>query len=133
MVNLLVCSLALCGAASQEQAGEPCVWTDEKLGISITLPGKNWRLTDRSQGLAKVLIFSPSENISTRCTVLYFPAAILPEGLLSREGQIKVTTGDSYKRLAYETDTLRGREAQRLDYPLELDATFFAPARPLPV
>jgi hypothetical protein len=115
MLRLLLIGLALC-TAPRRLEGEPYAWTDKTLGVSITLPDKTWQLSDRSQGLAKVLIFSPSQDVGTRCTVLYLPAAILPEGLLSREGQIKAALGDRYKRVAYETDTLGGKEAQRLEY-----------------
>jgi aminopeptidase N len=117
MLQLLLFSLTL-SATSQKLEGEPYTWTEEKLGVSITLPDKKWELSDRSQGVAKVLIFSPSKDIRTRCTVLYLPAALLPEGLLSREGQIKAASGDGYKRVAYKTDTLGGKEAQRLEYTM---------------
>ncbi len=107
--------LTLC-AASQKLEGASPTWTDEKLGVSIALPNKKWQLFDRSQGMAKVLVFSPSKDMRTRCAVLCLPAAILPEGLLSRESQIKAASGDGYNRVAYETDTLGGKKAQRLEY-----------------
>ena len=115
MLQLVIFSLTLC-AVSQKLEGEPYIWADKELGVSITLPDKKWQLSDRSQGLAKLLVFSPSKDIGTRCTVLYFPAAILPDGLLSRESQIKAAAGDGYKRVAYKTDTLGGNQAQRLEY-----------------
>ena len=65
MLQLLLFSLTLC-AASQKLEGESYTWTDEKLGVSITLPDKKWELSDRSRGVARVLIFSPSKDIRRR-------------------------------------------------------------------
>ncbi len=115
MLRMFLFSVVLC-AAAQNPAGQPYTWKNQELGVSITLPDKKWQLSDRSQGSAKVFIFSPSKNIATRCTVLYLPVAVLPEGLLGRESQIKAALGDRYKRVAYETDALGGQEVQRLEY-----------------
>jgi WD40 repeat protein/serine/threonine protein kinase/tetratricopeptide (TPR) repeat protein len=93
-------------------------WTDETVGISLTLPDKKWKLTDQSQGHARVFIFSPHKDVSTRCTVLYFPRSMVPLGMVTREGGLKAVSGGSYRRIALETDALGGKQVHRLQYSI---------------
>ena len=95
------------------QADAPYVYENKELGVKLSLPNADWKLNDHSQGIAKVLVFTPVADMSTRCTLLYMPAAALPEGILSREAQIKGAAGDRYKRIAYTADKLGGKAVDR--------------------
>lgn len=102
---------------------EEKAYTNDEIGISLRLPNDKWVLIDQSQGAVKVLIFSPKEDMSTRCCVLYFPAGAMPEGVLTRESHLKPMLGELYNRVAYEKDMLGGKEADRLDYAVKGNLT----------
>jgi aminopeptidase N len=111
--TLLVCLSAPMMLVSEKE-GE--LYTNAEIGITLRLPGEEWKLKDMSQGAAKVLVFTPKPDISTRCSVLYMPCTVLPKGMLTREELIKSLLGTDYKRVAYEPDTLAGRKVDRLEY-----------------
>ncbi len=123
MRPMLSATLALALFIPSIPGEEEKIYNNPELGISFRLPGENWKLTDQSQGVAKVLIFSPKADLSTRCTVLYLPAMLLPEDLITREKQIKDILGEKYRRISYGKDTLGGKEANRLEYATQLTTT----------
>jgi len=111
MLLLLCCSLIL--AVDQPHDG---LWRDESLGIAIRLPDASWRLSDHSQGIAKAYVFAPGKDLRTRATVMVLPTAVLPQGMETRETQVRAVVGKGYRRVALEADKLGGEPAQRLDY-----------------
>jgi hypothetical protein len=99
-------------------ADEPVgyVHRDEDLGVSIRLPGPEWKLTDESQIIATVRVFSPVENLSTRATLLRLPGFLFPRGMADREAQLQGALRKEYRRLSLGPGELAGRVTERLEY-----------------
>lgn len=107
--------MAIGGNAIGQQS-KPVDYKNDELGIQLQLPDKSWKLYDKSQTTLKVLLFSPKSDLVTRCTVMAFPKVVIPEGLLTREKQIKAAFGKTYKRIAYDDVKFAGRNAKRIEY-----------------
>ena len=95
---------------------EPVDYNNEEIGIKFQLPNATWKLDDQSQGIAKVLIFKPKSTLGERAVILVFPKSALPEGVLTREKQIKGPYGEVYRRIGYEDVKFAGHDAKRLEY-----------------
>ncbi len=113
MCRLLLCCL-FAAAPSGAHADEPYVYRNADVGFTLELPDEQWQVTDHGQGIAQALVFSPNEALSPRCSVLYLPALILPEGLLAREKQFSAMLGEKYERLVFDKTQLDGREVDHL-------------------
>jgi aminopeptidase N len=108
---------AYLAVAATAGAQEPVLeHVDEELGVVVRLPDASWTLHDQSQGAAIVRVFSPEEDLSLRCSLLRLPVTLLPEGLLTREEQIRSVAGDAYERLEHGPCELAGRDAEQLRY-----------------
>ena len=103
-------------AGGKEGDQDATTYSNDEVGVSLKLPDKSWKLYDQSQGTIKILLFSPQSNFTTRCTVMLFPNTVIPDGLLTREKQLKAALGDAYQRVAYGDAKLAGRQAKRLEY-----------------
>jgi len=113
MKFLLFLLIITSGPATSANAIE---YVNKELGVAFELPDNTWKKIDQSQGVAKVIIFSPLEDMSIRCCLLCLPSAVLPEGLLTREKQLIAMANKSYERVSYKDDKLGGMDAKRLDY-----------------
>ncbi len=91
-------------------------YTNEAIGVSLRLPSKDWKLSDQSQGPAKVLVFSPSPTLIPRTSVLYLPAAVFPEGINSRAKQLESILGSMYKKVNEGKETIDGKEFSEIAY-----------------
>ncbi len=61
---LILLTLAVLGGGPDTPQGTD--YTNADLGFKLTLPSDAWTLYDKSQGIAKVLVFSPYESMSQR-------------------------------------------------------------------
>lgn len=116
LTMLLVVILCDSNALAQDAQPQERVFSNDEVGFTVTLPDDSWKMTDHSQGKAKVYVFSPQENLSTRCSVLRLPKAFAPEGILTREKQIKTMAGAKYERVSLRDDKLADQAARRLEY-----------------
>jgi hypothetical protein len=107
--------LILLGSFGQDP-GQANLYTNMQVGLSIQLPDSTWKFSDKSQGTASVLLFSPETTFSTRCTILNVPAALMPNGMSDREAPIKAAAGAAYKRVGFAPSTLAGLAMERLEY-----------------
>ncbi len=115
----LAALLVLAPALLMAQNEDTRPYSNEELGVTLTLPGDDWQQTDHSQGRAKAIVFSPRQDLSIRCSILHMPNGFFPQGLLSREQQIKGVTGEAFQRVAYDDDVeFLHRKASRLEYTI---------------
>lgn len=94
-------------------------FSSDEIGVSLTLPSAAWKQSDHGQGRAQVLVFSPQADISTRCSVLFLPVALIPDGLLTREEVLRQVAGEKYKRVSYGPAELAGRAVDLLVYTVD--------------
>jgi hypothetical protein len=115
----LVTALLLVALGTQPQTGKP--WSDETLGLSLSLPDDSWQPRDASQGGGKTVQFSSLQAPGLRFMILAIPASAAPEGLLTREAQLKAGN-TSYQRIAYQDGAganaarVAGEPAELLEY-----------------
>lgn len=112
MPSLILASTSLLVALVQ--AGEHYV--HESPRFELTLPSAEWEIRDMGGGGVLVLVFTPVENMTTRCSVLRYPSSFLPEGLETREQQLRASAGELYARVSLGPGEIAGREARRLEY-----------------
>jgi aminopeptidase N len=104
------------GTVGGQTPAVPHDFSDDELGIKLTLPEATWEKSDHSQGNAKVFVFSPDKSLNTRCSVLHLPKVILPAGILTREQHLKAMRKDAYRRVALDDVEFCDRKARRLTY-----------------
>ncbi|MCA9262423.1 MAG: hypothetical protein KDA60_01185 [Planctomycetales bacterium] len=109
----LLCTVPV---AAQQTPKPSHPYTNDEIGVTFQLPDESWKLNDRSQGPVKVLLFSPFADMRTRCVVMVFPKAVLPQGLETREVQVKNAIGEAYERLTMADGQFAGRPAKRWEY-----------------
>lgn len=97
-------------------AQEPYV--HESPRFELTLPSAEWEVRDMGGGSVLALVFTPVEDMTTRCSVLRYPGSFLPEGLETREVQIRAAAGELYSRVSLGLGRIAGREARRLEYTI---------------
>lgn len=93
-------------------------YTHEQPAFALRLPAAEWQTRDQSGGGALVMIFTPDADMATRCCVLALPVAVLPEGLKTREVQIRESVGRAYQKVAFETVEAFGRTVTRWEYQI---------------
>jgi hypothetical protein len=109
MILRLIALFSIVALSAQAQTRKP--WADESLGLSLTLPDESWQVREANQGAARMLQFSSAGAPGLRFMILVLPAFAAPEGLLTRETQLR-TGNPNYQRLAY--DDGRGANAARV-------------------
>jgi len=100
--------------AALAQSGEPYV--HESPRFELTLPSAKWQVRDMGAGGVLALVFTPVEDMTTRCSVLRYPGSFLPGGLETREAQLRAAAGGLYARVSLGPGRIAGRAARRLEY-----------------
>jgi len=112
-------ALSFVAMSSQPQTGKR--WSDETLSLALSLPDDSWQARDATQGGAKTVLFSSPQAPGLRFMILAVPASLTPDGLLTREAQLKAGN-PSYQRIAYQDGTganaasVAGAPAELLEY-----------------
>ena len=115
----LVIALSLATLGTQAQTQKP--WSDDTLGLSLTLPDDSWQVRDASQGGPRTLLFSSPQAPGLRFMILVLPVSAAPGGLLWRETQLRAG-GTNYERILYDDGTganaarVAGQAAEVLEY-----------------
>lgn len=100
----------------------PALRNETTLGVRIAIPD-GWHRSDMSEAGVHVLVFSPTkEDLSTRISLLNFPGMFLPDGIATRETQLKLTLGDEYKRVRLEPFAEGKLRGEVLEYEAAGDA-----------
>jgi hypothetical protein len=120
MLRRLIAALLLAATAAHAQTRQP--WSDDMLGMSLTLPDASWQVREANQGgAARTLQFSSPQAPGLRFMIVVQPAFVAPEGLLTREAQLKAGN-PNYERLAYDAGIgpsavrVSGEPAEVLEY-----------------
>ncbi|MEK6677673.1 MAG: hypothetical protein AABZ47_18725 [Planctomycetota bacterium] len=116
--------LLLAGFVAMGNQDDALTYRNDSIGLSLRLPSEAWKLSDQSQGSATVLVFSPEADLKTRCSILHLPKAVLPDGLVTREAQLKAVLGEKYARKSYGSAMLGVSKADRLEYAVGASRTF---------
>ncbi|MCZ6688323.1 MAG: M1 family aminopeptidase [Planctomycetota bacterium] len=119
-LGAILCVAFSSGETSQGEPKAPAqgqdLHSEDHLGIRFWKPEK-WERIDKSTGPFKILVFSPDNSIvPPRFTVMVFPAASMPNGLLTREVGLESGLGDLYERVRYEDSQVAGRAGKVLEY-----------------
>ncbi len=115
----LVIALSLATLGTQAQTQKP--WSDDTLGLSLTLPDDSWQVRDASQGGPRTFLFSSPQAPGLRFMILVLPVSAAPGGLLWRETQLRAG-GPNYERILYDDGTsataarVAGQAAEVLEY-----------------
>lgn len=83
----------------------------ENPGFEVALPSTAWVRRDQPLGGVLAVVLAPVEDLMTRCSILRQPISFLPNGLESREEQIRAVAGERYQRTSLGTGTIAGRDA----------------------
>lgn len=95
--------------------------TDEKAGLSVVLPGPDWKKTDHGAAGVVAHVYSPASPPIPRVTLMRFPKIFLPKGMETRAAQIEASP--LVKRGSMKEVRLAGQSAMRYEYSTEKTRT----------
>jgi len=90
----------------------------EHPGFEVTLPSAEWVRREQPPTGSLTVVLAPVADLTTRCSILRQPVSFLPEGLETREEQIRFAAKELYARVSLGPGTIAGRDATRWEYTI---------------